>query len=106
MPFLLKTLQSLQIFFTDERTFMILPLFLPGVFRPECYPAACQVVRRKLNCYSITGQDLDKMHAHFPGDMSQHPMAIIQFYPEHGIRQRFNNRSLYLDRFFFGHKVS
>jgi hypothetical protein len=43
------------------------------------------------------------MHSHFAGDVGQYLMAVFQFYTEHGIRQRFHDRTFYLNHFFFVH---
>lgn len=40
------------------------------------------------------------MHAHFSGDMGKHFVSILQFHPEHGIRERFYNRSFQHNRIF------
>ena len=42
------------------------------------------------------------MHAHLPGDVGQHLVAVLELDPEHGVRQRLDDRSLENDRVFLG----
>src|SRR5215831_11076376 len=47
------------------------------------------------------------MEAHFAGNMGQDPMTIGQLYPEHRVRQEFDNLSLYFNCVFARHvKIS
>lgn len=106
-PFRLNTRQSLQIFLTEDLTFIALPLscaknlFLLG---SECYPAPRQVIGRKLHRHPIPGENLNKMHPHLAGDMGQNSVTIIKLNPEHRIRERLDNGAFNLDSFFLGHK--
>ncbi len=43
------------------------------------------------------------MHSHLTRDMGQYFVAVIQFYPEHRVRKRFNDRSFNFNCFFFSH---
>ena len=43
------------------------------------------------------------MHPHFPRDVSQYDMAIIQLDSKHGVRKRFRDRTLDFDNVFFCH---
>jgi len=43
------------------------------------------------------------MHPELTGNMRKDLMSVLQFYLEHGIRQRFNDRSFNLDDVLFGH---
>lgn len=43
------------------------------------------------------------MHPHFPRDVSQYDMAIIQLDPEHGVGKRLCHRALNLNNVFFCH---
>jgi hypothetical protein len=43
------------------------------------------------------------MHPHFPRDVSQYDMAIIQLDPKHGIRKRLRYRALDFNNVFFCH---
>jgi hypothetical protein len=46
------------------------------------------------------------MHSHFAGNMGQHPVPIVQFNPEHGVRQGLYDRSLNGNHLFFSHGSS
>jgi len=93
------TLQFLQIFFTDARTFM---LFQTRFGRPLAHPirnpAASQIVRRQFYGDLVAGQNFYVMHPHFARYMSQDFVPIVERHPEHRIGERFLNRSLYFDR--------
>lgn len=43
------------------------------------------------------------MHPHFPRDVSQYDMAIIQLDPKHGVRERLRYRALDFNNVFFCH---
>lgn len=43
------------------------------------------------------------MHPHFPRDVSQYDMAIIQLDPKHGVRKRLRYRALDFNNVFFCH---
>lgn len=45
------------------------------------------------------------MHPHLSGDVREHLVAILEFDSKHGIRERFNDRSLDFDGFFLRHKL-
>src|SRR5215217_5211932 len=66
-------------------------------------PTACQVVGRKLYPYTVAGQDPDEVHPKLSGDMRQHAVPVLQLNREHGVGQRFDNRTFDLDRIFFRH---
>jgi hypothetical protein len=103
----LKTLHSLQIFFTDALTFMAILAenYLSSlVLASEGDSAPGQVVGRKLHRHPVARKNLDKMHPHLTGYVGQHPVAVIEFHEEHGVRQRLDDRSFYLNRLFFRHK--
>ena len=46
------------------------------------------------------------MHSHFAGNMGQHPVPIVQFHPEHGVRQSLYDRSFNGNYLFFSHRSS
>lgn len=43
------------------------------------------------------------MHSHFSGYMSKNLVPVLQFHPEHRIRQRFHDLALYFYYVVFGH---
>ena len=69
-------------------------------------PATGQVVRRQLDADPVTGQDADEVHPELAADMGEHPVAVLQLDREHGVGQRFDDRTLYLDRVALGHRSS
>ena len=42
------------------------------------------------------------MHPHLAGDVRQHLVAVLEFHPEHGIGERFDDRSFEDDGVFLG----
>jgi len=104
-----------QIGLTDDFTFMI-PLFstaerigkdtLPprsASFKSVCDPSPGQVIGRQLHRDLVTWKDANEMHAHFPRNVSQYSMSIVQLDPKHGVRQGFLNRALDFDHVFLCH---
>ncbi len=66
-------------------------------------PTACQVVRREFDPNTVPWQDSNEVHSKLPRDVGQHSMAVLKFDREHGVWERFKNRSLYFDRVSLGH---
>ena len=62
-----------------------------------------QVVGRDLNAHAISGNNPDKVFAHFAGNMSEHNMPVLQFQPEHRARQDIDHNSFSNNRLFFRH---
>ena len=60
-------------------------------------PAMGQIVRRHLNGYLVTGQDLNKVHSELAGNVCQNGVSVTDIYIEHSIRQRICNDALNLD---------
>src|SRR6185503_9568132 len=50
-------------------------------------PASVQIVWRKLHCHSISRQNLDEILAHASGNMGENLMLVLEFHPEHRVRQ-------------------
>src|SRR5256885_16934775 len=94
------TLHRSHILLTDGRTFMSLPSLRTSPV-PVDDPPSGEIVGRKLNQDPVPGEDPDVVHPHLPRDMRQDPVSVVQFHPEHGVGQRFYNRSLHLDGIFF-----
>ena len=92
------TLHFSHIFLTDGRTFIERSLSLVAV--GDATPA--QVVRRELDLDPVSGQDPDVVHPHLPGDVSEHLVPVLEFDPEHGVGQRFDDRSFDQDRVVLG----
>ena len=60
-------------------------------------PASGQIIRRHLNGYLVTGQDLDKVHSELAGNGRQNRMAIADIHLEHGVGQIVRYDSLNFD---------
>src|SRR5271156_3518497 len=99
------TLQFLQIFLTEARTFIsFFSLYSRGALaHPVCDSAAGQVVRRQFYRDLVASQDLDVMHSHLARNMSQHLVPVVERHSEHRIGEGFLNRPLYFDRVAFRH---
>ena len=50
-------------------------------------PASGQIVGRHLQCYLVTGQDLNKVHSELAGNVCQNGMVIAKLDFEHSIGQ-------------------
>src|SRR5207253_305320 len=74
-----------------------------ALLRAENDPRPGQVVRRKVHRHLIARQNLDVVHPHLPGDVAKDYVSILQFHPERRVRQRLQDFSLHLYRFFFRH---
>ena len=59
--------------------------------------SAGQVIRGHLNRDLIAGEDPDKVHSEFSGDMSQYCVSLTDIYHEHRVGQGFDYRALEFD---------
>src|ERR1700745_1575257 len=67
-------------------------------------PPATQVVGAELHDHPVVRQDADVVHPHFPADMSENLVPVVQLHPEEGIRKRLDNRAFDLNgAVFLGH---
>ncbi len=94
------TLHFSQMGLTLGRTFMLplLALLLVAVGDPT----ALQVVRGDLHLHPIAGEDPDAVHPHLAGAVGQDLMAVFQLHFDHGVGQRFDDRTLQYDRVLLG----
>ena len=60
-------------------------------------PASGQIIRRHLNSYLITGQDLNKVHTELAGNAGQNDVSVADVDIEHSIRQRIGYDALNFD---------
>ena len=60
-------------------------------------PAMGQIIRRHLNSYLVTGQDLDKIHTKLAGNVGQDGVAIADVHIEHGVGQCIRHDALNLN---------
>jgi hypothetical protein len=74
-----------------------------GLLQSVGDPTAGQVVWRQLDPDSVARQDPDEIHPELPGDVGQHPVAILELDREHRIGERLDDRSFDLDRISLGH---
>lgn len=65
--------------------------------------AARQVVRGEFDPNTVPRQNSNEVHPKLPGNVGQHPMSVLKFNSEHGVRERLKNRTLYFDRVSLGH---
>src|SRR4051812_45388773 len=92
-------LQLSQRVLTDAETFTSAPLLeAVGDAPPR------QVVGGELHPNAIARQDADEVHPQLSADVREHAMLVLQFDGEHGVRERFDDRSLNLDRVLLGHR--
>jgi len=79
----------LQIFLTLGLTFTVLsPLNLMLLLLvPVHDPPATEVVGAELYDHPVVRQDADVVHPHFPADMSENLVPVVQLHPEEGIRE-------------------
>ena len=73
------------------RTLSLVLLASPGD------PALGQIIRRHLNSYLITGQNLDEIHPEFAGNVCQNGVSVADVDSEHCIRQCIDYDALNLD---------
>ena len=50
-------------------------------------PASGQIIGRHLQCYLVTGQDLNKIHSELAGNGCQNGVAVTDVYLEHCVGQ-------------------
>ena len=60
-------------------------------------PTLCQIIRRHLNSYLITGQDLNEVHSELAGNVCQNGVTVANVNSEHCIRQCIYYDALNLD---------
>jgi len=63
---------------------------------PKDDPGFLGIVGRHLNPDTISGDKTDETFPHFPRNVGEHEMAILQFDPEHGAGQHGVNGSFQL----------
>ena len=69
-------------------------------------PASCQIIRRHLNSYLVTGQDLDEIHAELAGNGCQNFVAVTNVHAEHSVGQVVGNDALNLNYVVFSQVVN
>ena len=86
---------------TDGLTFILFNLHMRTVslklLTSPCDPTLSQIVRRHLNGYFVTGQDLDEIHSELAGNMCQNGVSVANVNFEHRIRQRIGDDALNFD---------
>ena len=86
---------------TDGLTFILFNLHMRTVslnlLTSPGDPTAGQIIRRHLNSYLVTGQDLNKVHTELAGNVCQNGVSIADIYLEHSIRQCISDDALNLD---------
>lgn len=64
--------------------------------------ATGQVVGGELDLYPISGKDPDVVHAHFPRDVREYLVSVLQLNTEHRVFLRFEHGAFEDDGVFFG----
>src|SRR5262245_35974455 len=75
------------------------------LFVPIGDAASVEVVRRELDLHPVAGQDADVVAAHLAGNVTEHVMPVVEFDPEHRIREGLGDLALHLDLLLFGHAL-
>jgi hypothetical protein len=76
---------------------------IPGLLGAENDARPGKVVWRQINRYLVAREYLDVVHSHLSRDVPKYDVTIFQLHPERRIRQRFEDLTLHLYRFFFRH---
>ena len=100
-PRRLTTLHFAQMGFTDDLTFMSRR---GSLLESISDPPASQIIRRHLHRHFVAGKNADKMHAHFPRDMRENFVTVIELHTKHGIGQGLQHRTLNFNNVFLGHE--
>ena len=86
---------------TDGLTFILLNLHMklsfPVLLASPGDPTLSQIIRRHLNGYFITGQDLNEIHSELAGNVCQNGVSVANVNFEHCIRQCIGYDALNLD---------
>ena len=72
------------------------------LFEPIGNAPTLQIIYRQLNRNPISREDLDVMHPHLPGNMSQDIVPVLELNPKHCVWQRLEYCPLELDNVLFG----
>src|SRR3954447_25267900 len=63
-------------------------------------PRAVEVIRRHLDPHPIPRQDPDAEASHLARDVPEDDVAVVELYPEHGVRERLDDLAFELDLLF------
>ena len=77
-----------------------------SLFLPKNNSPPGKIIGGKLYRHLISREDFDEVHSHLSGNMGQDLVAVLQFYPEHGIGKGFQYPPLHLNRILLWHSVS
>ena len=96
---------------TDGLTFILLNLhvenfYLKNLLTSPSDSAMGQIIRRHLNGYLVTGQDLYKVHTELAGNVCQNGVSVANVDFEHSIRQCIGYDALNLDYVVFCQDVN
>jgi len=74
-----------------------------SLFITENDPSPAQIVWTHFNPYFITRKDPYVVHSHFTGNSRQNFVSVLEFYPEHGVTERFNDDTILFNEILFSH---
>src|SRR5262249_45392544 len=86
-PLRRTTLHLLQIFFTDDRTFIFVFSGPTDLFVAINDAAPRQVIGRELHQNLVPRQDADEVFPHLPRDVRQNHVLVLELDPKHGVRE-------------------
>lgn len=65
-----------------------------------------EVIGREFDEDAVAGEDLDEIHPDLAADVREHFMAVGEFDPEHGVRERLCHGPFDFDGVLLGHTLS
>lgn len=72
-----------------------------GLFVAVRDSTAVEIIRRQFHADLVTGQNLDKMHAHFARNVTENFVPVFQYHTECSVGQAFLNHTVNLNGLFF-----
>ena len=78
---------------------------MAGLLVAECDTALGEVIGRHLHSDTVTGKNLDIVHAHLAGDVGSDFMSVFKFHTEHRVAEGFDDNAVLFDCCLFCHKL-
>jgi hypothetical protein len=73
------------------------------LFVSERNSSLCQIIRRDFNLDPVAEKDMDEVHPHLAGNVAKEDVAVLQLHAEHGVGKGFDDYTILLDSYLFGH---